>query len=297
MKNLNYRNTAGGLLVILLLAFGLWAKHDADAKASDYMKQRDSLSSEYKKEVGQLNASTLVHSGDTKLASKQREVCNRAKALQEKLTTQASPRSTVFLGSILSSKYSAAEDKAASAKASTQQAIDGLHKYYAICDYYTTDNEFSLRYDAIGDSAEYKAQLNFNSSSCNTAGCIPKEHYAAFASIYEKKIPIMKERNDKFKNIPCPFESADQKIVCDKVSQVRHAIEQGDTQYVAALRAGDTEKLRQLVSPDSDVSKAVKDMEDYARKLDPTIPATEGATMYFSHQLANIEKQLQTITL
>jgi hypothetical protein len=289
----------GGLLVILLLAFGLWAKHDADAKAVKYTQQQSALSAEYKKDVAGLNASTLIHDEDYDQSPKQRAICNQASTLQQKVTSANKPGPSMLgLGKMVSSKYRSAQKQSETSEATKNQAKDALQKYYAICDYYVSDNEYGLKGEQITRSDEYKAQLNFNPPSCNTeTGCINKEHYITFAPIYDKIVQTLKERNAKYKDMKCPFDTPEQKTFCDKFNQSRTVYQQTGEQYVAALRAQDTPKLGELTNAESASKKASKDLEDYARKLDPTVPAKDNVPAYFSHQLANLEKQLQAIAL
>lgn len=285
-----------GAVLVLVVVFGVWAKHDADAQAVQFTQANAELQTSYKTDVRKLNLSKLIDIDDHGHEDAQKEyaVCNAANGLKQKLDNFEQHGLNSSMGSFLSSQYKQAKEAQHQSADARSKASNLIADYAAACTYTTKSTETTRAAEAITKSAAYRAQLSYDPSNCSNtkSGCIPASHFAAFSKVYAKLTDLYHSYKSYYLTTPCPLKDNAQQPICDLTKKLAVAVSDNSDQYLAALKQGNAAKVRSLAeftTPHQvydDLKAAVKKADPHAKTVDD----------YWRRLFAAEEQQLQQVS-
>jgi hypothetical protein len=283
--------------VLLLLFLGLWARHDADAKAQSYRAQNANLQVTYQTQVPKIKLSSLIDISDNgkEDAIKERAVCSTADSLRKTLEDFNDNGLKSSLGSWLSGEYRKTQATQKASQITRDEAAKGLASYVAKCNYFAESTQVSNVVDKIRTSNEYRSSLTYDPGRCPSVktGCILAENYNKFAKVYDKIVAIYEGYEKYYATTACPLVTARQQTVCKAAKKLASESAKGAELYLAALKRESTDKVG-TAARYSGPDKAYRQYKATVQKLNPDVKSIDD---YWRQLFIAQEKQLQQLTI
>lgn len=284
----------GGVLVLLAIGLGVWAKADADARADDYQASIRSQNESQKRAIDGLNLSKLIgvygRDGLEDLKT-MRQVCGSAESLAKEVQESAGLKFS--LGSWLSSKYRSAQQNDAERSEKQRQLADMLDSYAKRCDYYVYSSEVDGKIAAIKKSPAYSQHIYYG-GNCNDEkkGCVRPGQYSELAEQWVKIAELKNEEWQRYSSLECPLDQAHEEF-CDALVAALKADSEYDETYLAALRSESRERLNATVTSYANgAGAAYQNMNKLAQELDSS---AKGANEFYANIMRQHEVKLHKL--